>query len=333
MATVARPPGHAPGAPAAPAGPAAREAPPLQAGPSRLARRENLAGWLWTSPWILGFLLWTLGPMVWSLYLAFTKYNISQPAEWIGLTNFVNALSGADSLFWPSLARTFAWALVMVPLSLAGSLLSALLLNQHLKGTALFRTLYFLPSLTPAVAAAILWRFLFQPDFGPINYVLRSLGVQSPPLWFSDARWAMPSLMVMTLWAVVGGGTMLIFLAGLQGVPQELHEAASIDGAGRWARFRNVTLPMITPTLFFNLVIGIIAALRTFTTAFVATNGGPNYATWFYILHLYQTAFQNFDFGYASALAWIFFVIVISLTLLNNRLSRRWVYYEGETRR
>ena len=162
------------------------------------------------------------------------------------------------------------------------------------------------------MASAILWRFLFQPDFGPINYVLRSLGVQTPPLWFSDARLAMPSLMIMTLWAAVGGSTMLIFLAGLQGVPQELHEAASIDGAGRWARFRNVTLPMITPTLFFNLVIGIIAALRTFTTAFVATNGGPNYATWFYILHLYQTAFQNFDFGYASALAWIFFIIVIS---------------------
>ncbi|HVG98629.1 MAG TPA: sugar ABC transporter permease [Chloroflexota bacterium] len=322
------PPGTAtpPGA----AGPPA--APPLVARPGRRARQENITGWLWTSPWILGFFLWTLGPMVWSLYLAFTRYNISQPAEWTGLSNFTTALSGQDSLFWPSLTRTFIWAAVMVPLSLAGSLTSALLLNQGMKGTSVFRTLYFLPSLTPAVASAILWRFLFQPDFGPINYVLRALGVTQPPLWFSDARLAMPSLMIMTLWAAVGGSTMLIFLAGLQGVPQELHEAASIDGAGRWARFRNVTLPMITPTLFFNLVIGIIAALRTFTTAYVATGGGPNYATWFYILHLYQTAFQNFDFGYASALAWIFFVIVIALTLLNNRFSRRWVYYEGEAR-
>lgn len=306
--------------------------PPRAGGSSRRARQENLAGWLWTSPWIVGFFLWTLGPMVWSLYLAFTKYNIAQPPEWIGLSNFVNALSGQDSLFWPSLVRTFIWAVVMVPLSLGGSLLSALLLNQNLKGTAVFRTLFFLPSLTPAVASAILWRFLFQPDFGPINYVLRQFGAEQVPLWFSDARLAMPSLMVMTLWGAVGGSTMLIFLAGLQGVPQELHEAASIDGAGVWARFRNVTLPMITPTLFFNLVIGIIAALRTFTTAFVATGGGPNYSTWFYILHLYQTAFQNFDFGYASALAWIFFIIVIALTLLNNRFSKRWVYYEGETR-
>ena len=183
------------------------------------------------------------------------------------------------------------------------------------------------------MASAILWRFLFQPDFGPHQLRPARPGGADAPLWFSDARLAMPSLMIMTLWAAVGGSTMLIFLAGLQGVPQELNEAASIDGAGRWARFRNVTLPMITPTLFFNLVIGIIAALRTFTTAFVATNGGPSYATWFYILHLYQSAFQNFDFGYASALAWIFFIIVISLTLLNNRLSRRWVYYEGETPR
>ncbi|MDQ3703505.1 MAG: sugar ABC transporter permease [Chloroflexota bacterium] len=301
--------------------------PPLT---SRRARREDFAGMLWASPWILGFFLWTLGPMVYSLYLAFTRYSIARPPEWIGLENFVRALSGQDSLFWPSLLRTFSWALIMVPLSLAGSLLAALLLNQRLKGTALFRTLFFLPSLTPAVAAAILWRWLYQPDFGPINYVLRALGVESPPLWFSDANLAMPSLMVMTLWGAVGGSTMIIFLAGLQGVPQELHEAASIDGAGKLSRFRNVTLPMITPTLFFNLLIGIIAALRTFTTAFVATNGGPNYATWFYILHLYQSAFQNFDFGYASAMAWIFMVVVVALTLLNTRLSKRWVYYEGE---
>lgn len=324
----------APVVPAAPvAGQGAPPVVPMAAPPraaARRARRADFAGMLWASPWIVGFFLWTLGPMVYSLYLAFTRYSIARPPEWIGLENFVRALSGQDSLFWPSLLRTFSWALIMVPLSLAGSLLAALLLNQRLKGTALFRTLFFLPSLTPAVAAAILWRWLYQPDFGPINYVLRSFGVESPPLWFSDARLAMPSLMVMTLWGAVGGSTMIIFLAGLQGVPQELHEAASMDGAGKLSRFRNVTLPMITPTLFFNLLIGIIAALRTFTTAFVATNGGPNYATWFYILHLYQSAFQNFDFGYASAMAWIFMVVVVALTLLNTRLSKRWVYYEGE---
>lgn len=208
----------------------------------------------------------------------------------------------------------------------------ALLLNQRLRGTHVFRTLFFLPSLTPAVASALLWQWLFQPNFGPINYLLSLAGVANPPLWFSDQHLAMPGLMIMTLWGAIGGGTMIIFLAGLQGVPAELHEAAAMDGAGVLRRFYNVTLPMITPTIFFNLVIGIIGALRTFATAFVATNGGPHYATWFYILHLYQTAFQNFDMGYASALAWIFFVIVIFFTTINVRLSRHWVYYEGETR-
>ena len=270
--------------------------------------------------------------MLYSLYLAFTKYSIATAPEWIGPANFAHALSGADSLFWPSLLRTFTWAAVVVPLSLTGSLLAALLLNQRLRATALFRTLFFLPSLTPAVAAALLWQWLFQPDFGPINYLLSSAGVAHPPLWFSDPHTAMPSLMIMTLWGAIGGGTMIIFLAGLQGVPAELHEAAMMDGAGALSRFRNVTLPMITPTIFFNLVIGIIGALRTFATAFVATNGGPDYATWFYILHLYNTAFQSFDMGYASALAWIFFVIVIFFTTINVRLSRHWVYYEGEAR-
>lgn len=299
---------------------------------SRFARSENVAGWLWSSPWILGFFIWTLGPMVYSLYLAFSKYSIATSPTWVGLANFQHALSGADSLFWPSLLRTFIWAIVMVPLSLCGSLLAALLLNQHLKATPIFRTLFFLPSLTPAVASSLLWTWLFQPNFGPINYLLSSLGVANPPLWFSDERVAMPSLVIMTLWGAVGGGTMIIFLAGLQGVPAELHEAASMDGAGVLSRFKNVTLPMITPTIFFNLVIGVIAALRTFTTAFVTTGGGPHYALWFYILHLYQTAFQNFDMGYASALAWIFFVIVVTLTVFNVRFSRHWVYYEGEAR-
>jgi len=267
--------------------------------------------------------------MVWSLYMAFTHYSITGVSEWVGLQNFTRALSGQDSLFWPSLLRTLSWAFIMVPLSLFGSLMAALLLNQGLKGTSIFRVLFFLPSLTPAVAAAVLWRWLYNPDFGVFNTLLRRVGVTQPPLWFSDERWAMPSLIIMTLWGAIGGATMIIFLAGLQGVPVELHEAAEMDGASRVRRFFSVTLPLISPTIFFNLLIGVIGALRTFTTAFVATGGGPHYATWFYILHLYQTAFQGLEFGYASALAWIFFVIVVSLTLVNVRLSKRWVYYEG----
>ena len=283
---------------------------------------------LFAAPWIVGFLLFTLGPMLMSLYLGFTQYSIASPPKWVGLANFVKALSGGDRLFWPSLGRTAVYAGVMVPLSICGSLLVALLLNQRLKAASLFRTLFFLPSLTPIVASAVLWRWLFQPEFGAINTLLGYVGVHGPR-WLADPKLAMPSLMVMALWGAVGGATMVIFLAGLQGVPVELHEAAQIDGANVVQRFWAITLPMITPTLFFNLVLGVIAALRTFAPALVATNGGPDYATWFYILHLYQTAFQNVEMGYGAALAWIFFVIVVSLTYVNVRLSRRWVYYEA----
>ena len=298
---------------------------------SRLRRREERFGWLFASPWIIGFFLFTFGPMIWSFYLGFTQYAIASPPKWIGLTNFQRALSGADSLFWPTLWRTIQYSVVMVPLSIVGSLGAALLLNQNLKATTLLRTLYFLPSLAPVVASAVLWRWLFQPEFGAINTLLGNVGVQGPR-WLADANWAMPSLMVMALWGAIGGSTMVIFLAGLQSVPAELHEAAQIDGATAWQRFWAVTIPMLSPTIFFNLVLRVIAALKVFEAAFVATNGGPNYATWFFIQHLYQNGFQNIEMGYASALAWIFFVLVVSLTYLNVRLSRRWVYYEAEAR-
>jgi multiple sugar transport system permease protein len=186
-----------------------------------------------------------------------------------------------------------------------------------------------LPSLVPIVASAVLWQWLYQPDFGAINGLLAMVGVKGP-LWLSDSRSALPSLMVMALWGSIGGSTMIIFLAGLQGIPTELHEAAEIDGAGSVQRFFTITLPLLTPTIFFNLVIGVIAALKVFEAALVATKGGPNFATWFFIVHLYQTAFQNIEMGYASALAGVFFVIVVALTIVNVQLSKRWVHYEGE---
>lgn len=295
--------------------------------------RESLSGWLWASPWILGFVLFTLGPFLASFYLAFTRYSITNVPVWVGLDNFTRALSGKDELFWSSLMRTLQWAFVMVPISTILSFLAAALLNQKLKGTVVFRTIYFLPSLTPVVAVALLWRWLYHAEFGGINYVLYLINSNiDPPRWLSDSSTAMMSLMIAALWGSVGGSAMIIFLAGLQGVPQELHEAAEIDGASAWQRLLAITLPMMSPTIFFNLVVGIIGALKVFSLAFVGTNGGPNFATWFFILHLYQTAFQNFEFGYASALAWIFFVIVVALTFLNVRFSRRWVYYEGEDR-
>jgi multiple sugar transport system permease protein len=311
-----------------------RSAPARARGRRRLSlrAREELAGWLWTSPWLLGFLLFVFGPMVASLYLSFTKYAIGSTPQFIGLDNFLRALSGKDDLFWPSMGRTVEYAVVMVPIGIGLSLLAATLLNQGLKGTAVYRTLFFLPSLTPVVAAAVIWRWLYQPDFGPINWLLWELGVDEGPRWLTTPATALPSLMLIGLWTSVGGGAMVIFLAGLQSVPRELHDAAAIDGANAWQRFRNVTLPLITPTIFFNLVIGIIAALKVFALAVLATQGGPNYATWFFNLHLYNNAFQFFEMGYASALAWIFFLLVVSLTYLNVRWSRTWVHYEGGER-
>ena len=297
-----------------------------------LRRREELNGWLFALPWILGFLIFTLGPMVASLYLSFTKYTVGQEAEWLGLANYVRALSGKDDLFWPSMGRTVRYALVMVPIGISLSLLAALALNQKLKATVFFRTFFFLPSLTPVVASAILWRWLYQPEFGAINWLLWEVGIEGPK-WLGSPDLALPSLMIIGLWGSIGGGTMIIFLAGLQGVPQELQEAAAIDGASAWQRFLHVTVPMITPTIFFNLVIGVIGALKVFAVSIVATGGGPNYATWFFNLHLYYNAFQYFDMGYASALAWVFFILVVTLTIVNVRSSSRWVYYEGEEKK
>ena len=296
---------------------------------SAQARREEIYGWLFAAPWVLGFLLFTAGPMLASFYLSFTQYSIASPPKFVGFTNYQQALSGQDNLFWPSLGRTLTYAGTIVPLGLLGSMLIALLLNQNLRGTPVFRTLFFLPYLVPSVASAVLWQWLFQPEFGSINGLLGMIGIKGP-LWLADARWAMPSLMVIALWGTIGGPTMVIFLAGLQGVPQEMHEAASLDGAGSVQRFLRITLPLMTPTIFFNLIVGLIGALKVFEVAFIATKGGPDYATWFFILHLYQTAFQNVEMGYASALAGVFFVIVVTLTVINVQLSRRWVYYEGE---
>jgi multiple sugar transport system permease protein len=226
---------------------------------------------------------------------------------------------------------TFRYALIVVPLSLFGSLMAAVLLNQGLRGTSFFRTLFFLPHLTPIVAAAVLWGWLFNPDVGPINHFIRSItGSQDAPGWFRSPDWAMTGLIIMAMWAAIGGNSMLIFLAGLQGVPQELYDAAEVDGAGLWAKFRNVTLPMLTPTIFFNMVLGIIGALRVFAAAFIATSGGPAYATWFYALHIYSKAFKYFEMGYASALAWIFFSVLFVFTYVQFRYSKRWVYYAGE---
>jgi len=296
---------------------------------SRRSTHEAIEGYLLISPWIVGFLCFTLGPMLASLYFSFTQYNVITAPRFIGLANYVRAFSGKDLLFYPSLARTLEFAALYAPAGVALSLLLAILLNRQLAGVSLFRTLFFMPTLTPIAATALLWTWLLQPDVGPVNYLLGQIGVQGPR-WLASEQWALPTLVVATLWGSVGGSRMIIFLAGLQGVPQELYEAANIDGANWWQRLRHVTLPMISPVTFFLVILTAIAALRVFALAFIATNGGPDYATWFYLLHLYNTAFQSFYMGYASALAWVFFVLVLAFTFLQFRFARRWVHYGGQ---
>ena len=296
---------------------------------SPLEIHQALWGYIFLLPWLLGLLIFTIGPILVSAYFSLMEYDVLSPPKFIGLENYIRAFTG-DKQFWPSLWRTLDYSLQVVPLGIISSLLLAMLLNQGYKGTSFFRTMFFLPSLTPAVALALVWTWLLHPQLGPLNIALGWVGVQGPG-WLADKLWALRSLVLMALWAGVGGNQMLIFLAGLQSVPRELLEAAQIDGAGPWARFRHVTIPMISPTLLFNLILGIIGALKVFTLAFVATNGGPSFSTWFYALHIYNQAFNYFRMGYASALAWIFVVILMVFTYLQLHLSRRWVYYGGDT--
>jgi multiple sugar transport system permease protein len=303
----------------------------------RLLREEAIFGYLFLAPWLIGLVVFVAGPMLASFYLSLTTYSLGvKPPEFVGLANFTRAVTATDPLFYPSILRTFEWAISYVPLAIIGALLVAVLLNQGLKLTSVFRTIFFMPHLTPVVASIFVWTWLLQPRFGFVNemiwqitYRLTGTGVVGPG-WFGSKEWAMPSLVLIGLWGAIGGNGMLIFLAGLQGVPKELYEVAELDGAGVWQRFWHVTLPMISPTLFFNLVLGIIGALQSFANSFIATGGGPAYATWFYALHIYATGFQFGEMGYASALAVIFFILLMAITYLNFRLSRRWVHYSGE---
>ena len=294
---------------------------------SMMQARDALWGYVFLLPWVIGLVVFFLGPILLSFALSFTQYDVISPPMFIGLDNYHKAFFD-DELFWPSILRTFKYSAIVVPVGLLGALGLALLLNRGIRGTSLFRAAFFVPTLTPAVALVLLWGWLLQPEIGPVNLGLKTIGITGPA-WLQSQYWALTSIIIINLWASMGGNTMLIFLAGLQGVPQELYEAASLDGADGWSRFRHVTLPMISPTFFFNLVLGVIGALKVFTTAFVATQGGPAYSTWFFALHIYQQAFAFFKMGYGSALAWIFVVVLLIFTYIQIILSRRWVYYAG----
>ena len=290
--------------------------------------REALTFYFCVLPWIVGFLAFTAGPMLFSLVLTFTRWNMLTPLKFVGVQNFSKLLT-ADRLFWKSLGVTAYYSFASVPLNLMTGFLLAILLNQGVKGLSVYRTVFYLPSVVSGVAVALLWAWVFNPQYGVLNGILAAFGIRGP-LWIYSEEWVIPSLIMMSLWGV--GGSMLVYLGGLQGIPTELYEAAEIDGAGRFSRFRHVTVPMMTPVIFFSLVMGIIGSFQVFTQAFIMTEGGPNNASLFYVLYLYRNAFQYFQMGYASALAWILFVIIMVLTLAVFRSSSTWVFYQGELR-
>ncbi|MGQ9553986.1 MAG: carbohydrate ABC transporter permease [Anaerolineae bacterium] len=291
-------------------------------------RREAIEGYISISPWFLGLLLWTLGPIIASLYLSLTDYEVVKAPVFVGLKNYRHMFF-ADRLFWQSLKVTATYVFISIPLGISLSFAVALLMNQKVKALGFFRTAYYMPNLVPAVGSAILWIWIFNPEFGLLNTFLASIGIKGP-MWLAHSKWALPALIIMSLWGA--GGGMLIYLAGLQGIPTDLYEAAEVDGAGTLARFRHVTIPQMTPVLFFNLVMGIIGSFQVFTAGYIMTGGGPRYATYFYVLHLYNNAFHYFRMGYASALAWVLALIILFFTLLVFRSSAAWVYYEGQLR-
>ncbi len=289
---------------------------------------ETRDGYLFILPWIFGFLIFTAGPMLASLYISLTRWEIVTPSVWVGGAQYVKLFS--DDRFWLSLYNTSYYVFIGVPLHLFMALLAALAVNMNLRGIHYFRTAYYVPSLTPVVANSILWVWIFHPSWGLANAFLEWIGLEGL-YWLQDPRLAKPALIIMSFWSI--GGQMVILLAGLKGIPIPLYEAAAIDGANWWDRFWRITLPLLTPALFFNLIIAIIGAFQIFTQAYIMTEGGPNYSTLFYLLYLFRAAFENFRMGYASAMAWVLFIIVLLFTIIQFMLSDRWVFYEGDLRR
>lgn len=292
---------------------------------NRLARREALNGYAFFSPWLFGFLVFTAGPVLYSLYLSFTSYDTLSSPKWIGIMNY-KVLLTQDATFWKSLYNTLYYVVFSVPLSLIIGVLLAMLMNQKVPGIRFFRTVFYLPSVVSGVAVALLWMWLLDPSFGLINTTLAKFGIQGPG-WLTDVDWSKPSLILMSLWGV--GGSMIIYLAGLQGIPRDLYEASRVDGAGAVRQFWRITLPLLTPTIFYNLIMGLLGGFQVFLQSFVMTNGGPVDSTLFYALYLYNKAFKSSQMGYASAMAWILLVLTLICTLIVLRTSKKWVYYEG----
>jgi multiple sugar transport system permease protein len=294
----------------------------------KMSTREAITGYLFFSPGLIGLLVFMAGPILYSFYLSFTSYNIYEPPNWVGLKNYRIMLT-EDPLFFKSLFNTLYYVGISVPLNTAMGILLAVLMNQKVRGIRVFRTIYFLPSVVSGVAVALLWQWLLDPNFGLVNTFLANFGITGPG-WLMDEAWSKPSLILMNLWAV--GGSMIIYLAGLQGIPQSLYEAATVDGAGPIRKFINITLPMLTPTIFFNVVMGVLSGFQVFLQAYIMTGGGPNNSTMFFAFYLYNKAFKDLQLGYASAMAWILLLITLVCTLILFKTSSRWVYYESDNK-
>jgi multiple sugar transport system permease protein len=301
--------------------------PPRRSRLTPLARREALVFYLCISPWLIGLLVFMIYPIFRSLYLAFTRYQIGHDPVWIGLDNFRRLLD--DALFWKSLGVTVQYVIGSVPGSNLVALGVALLLAQKIRGVGVWRTIYFLPSVVSIVAVSVMWYYVFNPQYGIVNGLLEMIGIDGPG-WYTSETWAMPTIILISWWMV--GTQVVIYLAGLKGIPQEYYEAVEVDGGGVWSKFRHITLPLLSPVIFFNVINGFIGAFQVFDQAFIlgAGSGRPNNATLTYMLNLYKQAFEYGAMGYASSLAWVLFVIIMILTMFILRSSSVWVYYEAE---
>jgi multiple sugar transport system permease protein len=296
----------------------------LRSGQLTLAQRRTIIGYIFIGPFILGFLFWFLIPALVALYLTFHQWNLISPPRFVGFANIERLF--IDPILPLSLKATFVYTFLSVPLGLLFSFFLALLINTKIRGIAVFRTIYYLPSIIPAVANAVLWAWMFNTEFGLINVVVRAFG-GSKIAWLQEPAWAIPAFVILSLWGV--GGSMIIFLAGLQGIPDIFYEAAEIDGAGRWEKLRNITLPLMSPIIFYNLVIGFINSFQGFILAYLVTDGGPQNSTLFLVLYIYRSAFQSQNMGYAATLSWLLFFILMFLSFLAFRYIGTRVYYEN----
>lgn len=293
-------------------------------------QKEAITGYLFFLPALINLIFFLGIPILFALYISFTNYNLFNVnnIQFVGLQNYRNLFN--DSLFYKSLGNTLYHVSLSIPVNTVVGVSLALLLNNHqLKGLKLFRTTFLLPTVVSGVAVTLLWQWILDPNFGLINSFLMNFGVNGPG-WLTDSVWSKPSIVLMNTWSV--GGTMMIYLAGLQGIPQTLYDAATIDGAGAFRRFWHVTIPLLSPTIFFNMITGAIGAFQVFAEAYIMTGGGPNNSTLYYAYYLYNKAFADLQFGYASAMGWILMVITLVLTLIAMRISAKYVYYEGNSK-